>query len=459
MPTWERYLQDHHSEYVAQLLDLLRIPSISALPEHAGDVQRAAEWVARRLAAAGLEGAQVMPTGGHPVVYAEWLHAPGKPTILIYGHFDVQPADPLELWTTPPFEPTIRDGRVYARGASDNKGNLLLSIIAVEALRRTAGVLPVNVKYLAEGQEEIGSPQLPAFVAAHKELLACDMILNADSGQFSETEPALSLGLRGVCAIEIDVYGAKSDLHSGSFGGTVANPLHVLAELLASLHAPDGQISVDGFYDDVVTLTPEERAQIAAVPFDEADFKAQIGVEELFGEPGYSPLERTWIRPTLEINGMWGGFTGEGTKTVLPKEAHAKISCRLVPNQDPARIRQLLQAHIAKHAPRGVRVVARPGSALAYPYQVSRDHPGNVAARAVLTEVYGREPYHVRGGGSVPVCETFLRHLGAYTIGFGFGLLDEQVHAPNEFFRLASFERGQVAFAKLLENLGEAKAA
>ena len=456
MATWETYLQQHRARFLDELFDLLRIPSVSALPAHADDVQRAAAWVAERLSAAVLEGAQVMPTGGHPVVYAEWLHAPGQPTALIYGHFDVQPVDPVALWTTPPFEPTVREGRIYARGASDNKGGFFISLLAAEALLKTTGALPVNVKFLVEGQEEIGSPQLPEFVAAHKDLLACDLVINADGGQWSETEPALLLGLRGICALYIDVTGPSSDVHSGVFGGSIANPLHALAELLASLHLPDGQVAVAGFYDDVAALTPAERAAIAAVPIDEDAYKAQLGVTELFGEPGYSTWERTWVRPTLEINGMWGGFQGEGTKTVLPSDAHAKITCRLVPNQDPKRILALLQDHVARHAPRGVRVTATPGSSMAYPYLVPAGHPGNQAAREVLTELYGREPYQAREGGSVPICEVFQRHLGAYSIMFGFGLHDENLHGPNEFFRLSSFDRGQVAHGRLLEKLGEA---
>jgi acetylornithine deacetylase/succinyl-diaminopimelate desuccinylase-like protein len=454
VPEWETYLQENKPRFLEEYLELLRIPSISAQPENAADVARAAEWVARRLSDAGLEGARVMPTGGHPVVYAEWLHAPGKPTVLIYGHLDVQPVDPLHLWTTPPFEPAIREGRVYARGASDNKGNLLPAILAVEALLATAGELPVSCKFLVEGQEEIGSPQLPGWVAAHKDLLACDLALNSDGSQWTETEPALLTGLRGICGLEIDIEGARSDLHSGGYGGSIQNPLHALAELLASMHTPQGRVAVAGFYDDVEPLTDPVRTRIAAVPFDDAEYKARIGVDELFGEPGYTTLERRWVRPTLEVNGLWGGFQGEGIKTVLPNEAHAKITCRLVPNQEPKKTAGLLVAHIEAHKPRGVRVTARPEASAARPYRVPADHPGNQAARAVLARLYGREPYHIMMGGSVPVCGILLEHLGAYAISFGFGLNDEQVHAPNEFHRLASFERAQRAYCLLLEELG-----
>jgi acetylornithine deacetylase/succinyl-diaminopimelate desuccinylase-like protein len=454
MAQWEPYLKDHQSEFVEQLLAFCRIPSISALPDHAGDVERAAEWTAQRLWDAGIENVQVMRTGGHPVVYGDWLHAPGKTTVLLYGHFDVQPTDPEALWTTPPFKPTIRDGRVYARGVSDNKSGVLITILAVEALLKTAGALPVNVKFCFEGQEEIGSPQIPAFVDAHKSLLACDMVLNSDGGQYSETDPALLISLRGACGVQIDVTGPKADQHSGVVGGAIQNPLNALAEIIASMHTPDGKIAVQGFYDDVVEASPKERARIAAIPADDEAAKRQLGVDELFGEPGYTTTERTWIRPTLDVNGIWGGFQGEGTKTVIAREGHAKITCRLVPNQTPRKIVDLLEAHVNKHTPKGVKAVTQKLSIGALPYQVPTDHPGNVAAAAVLKELYGKDPYYGGMGGSVPITEVFLRYLGAHTVSFGFTLTDEQVHAPNEFFRLSSFERGQKAFCLLLERLG-----
>lgn len=356
MPAWEAYLAANRPKFLDGLLEFLRIPSVSALPDRADDVQRAARWVADRLQSAGVEGVRILPTGGHPVVYGEWLHAPDKPTILIYGHFDTQPADPLELWTSPPFEPAIRDGRVYARGASDDKGNMLAPILAVEAMLQADGALPVNVKFFFEGQEEIGSPQLPAFVAAHRELLACDLAVSADSVQWAEDQPAILVGLRGTCAIQIDVYGARTDLHSGLYGGLVANPIHALISLLASMRDTEGRILVEGFYDRVVTLSAEERAAIAAVPFDEAAYRDQLGVSALVGEPGYTPRERNWVRPTLEVNGIWGGFQGEGVKTVLPNEAHAKITCRLVPNQEPEQIVQALVSHVERQDTPGVRV-------------------------------------------------------------------------------------------------------
>jgi acetylornithine deacetylase/succinyl-diaminopimelate desuccinylase-like protein len=450
---WQSYLSEHQDRFVSELLDFLRIPSISSLPEHAGDVKHAAEWVAQRMEAAGIEHVQVMPTGGHPVVYGDWMHALGQPTILIYGHFDVQPVDPLHLWTSPPFEPAIRDGRVYARGASDDKGNMLVPILAVEALLRSMGGLPVNIKFCLEGQEEIGSPQLPVFLAAHHNLFACDLALSADSGQWTDDQPALLLGLKGLCAVQVDVIGAESDLHSGLYGGSIQNPIHALVRLLDSLRSPEGKILVDGFYDDVAPLSAEDRAAIAAIPFDEAEYTTQIGVPGVFGEPGYSTRERAWARPTLEVNGIWGGFQGEGVKTVLPNTAHAKITCRLVANQEPDCIAKRIIAHVERHAPPGVTVHAYQQDSRAMPYLMSTDHPGNTAAAAVLTELYGKSPYYIRLGGSVPILPLFLQHLGVYTVSFGFALNDERFHAPNEFYRLKNFERGQQAYCMLLQRL------
>lgn len=454
MSTWQSYLDAHDARFTAELLDFLRIPSISAIPEHAPDVQRAAEWVAARVQAAGLEHIAILSTGGHPVVYADWLHAPGKPTVLIYGHFDVQPIDPVELWRHPPFEPHIEDGRVYARGASDDKGNMLVPILALEALLKSGGRLPVNVKLFFEGQEEIGSPQIGAFLPQHKERFACDLVLSADGGQFSETEPIILVGLRGICGLQIDVRAAAIDLHSGMYGGMVMNPIHALVMLLASMRANDGVITVEGFYDQVRPLSAAERAKIAAVPFEPEATKQELQVPALFGEAGFTPLEASWARPTLEVNGIWGGFQDAGTKTVLPSEAHAKITCRLVADQDPEQVLALLRAHIERHSPPGVTVSVTPLDSHAYPYLAPDDFIGNQVAREVLRDMYGCEPYEVRSGGSIPVCTLFAQHLGAYTASFGFGLPDERIHSPDEFFRLASFRKGQAAYCRLLERLG-----
>lgn len=455
MTAWKNYLEANQDRYLKELLEFLSIPSISSLKEYKADVAKAGEWVAARLQAAGIENVQVLPTGGHPVVYGDWMHAPDKPTVLIYGHFDTQPVDPLELWTQPPFEPALKDNRVYARGASDDKGNMLAPILTVEALLSCESRLPVNVKCFFEGQEEIGSPQLPEFISANRQRLACDLILSADGGQWDEDQPALMIGLRGLCNLQIDVRAARSDTHSGTFGGTIMNPIHALVRLIDTMHTPQGAIAVEGFYDAVRPLTEPEQDQLAEIPFDEADYKAELGVDALFGEPGYSTYERAWIRPTLEVNGIWGGFQGEGVKTVLPGSAHAKISCRLVPDQDPAQILKLLTTHIEKHTPPGVKVALDLNPSTADPYLIPFDHPGNQAAADVHKELFGKEPYYARMGGSIPVCGIFLKELGAYTVNFAFGLKDENVHGPDEFFRLKSFSRAQLAYGMLLEQLSK----
>ncbi len=455
MNAFRSYLDRNQDRFLEELLDFLRIPSISALPERAEDVARAAEWVAQRLNSAGAENVEVLPTGGHPVVYGDWLHAEGKPTILIYGHFDVQPVDPVELWTHPPFEPTVVDGRVYARGASDDKGNMLAPILAVEALLQSEGAAPVNLKFCFEGQEEIGSPQIPEFMPAHVERFASDLAVSADGGQYSETEPVLLMSLRGICGVQIDVHGASTDLHSGLHGGRIQNPIHALTQILSSLRRADGTVAVEGFYDDVVELSPAKRAAIAQVPFDGDQYLREVGLDEAFGEPGYTNRERGWVRPTLEMNGIWGGFQEDGIKTVLPNAAHAKITCRLVADQDPERVIKLLEEHIAQQAPPGVRVEVNPLSIRGQPYSIAADHWGNRAAAAVLTEFYGREPYQTRSGGSIPITGVFQEQLGIDTIGFGFGIEDENFHAPDEFFRLASFRKSQQAYVRLLEELGK----
>ncbi len=453
MANWETYLNDHQSQYLEELTEFLRIPSISSLPEHAEDIRKAADWVVARLKRAGIDNIQILETGGHPVVFGEKIKSPDKPTVMIYGHFDVQPVDPLDLWTTPPFEPRVEDGRIYARGAADDKGNMLIPILAAEAVLKTQGELPVNLKFFFEGQEEIGSPQLGETIPKYKDLLACDLILSADGGQWKEDQPALIVGLRGLCAVQIDVQAASQDSHSGQWGGTFLNPIHALTRIITSMRSPDGKILVDGFFDAVQPLTDTDRAQIAEIPYDEEEYKSKLGVAELYGEPGFSTYERVWTRPTLDVNGIWGGFQGEGLKTVIPSKAHAKISCRLVPDQDPATIQQLLIGHVEKHAPSGVTVSAYPIAGKADPYRVPPDHPGNQAAFSVLKAIYGKNPYYGRMGGTIPVLSELLKNLQAYTVNFAFGLNDECVHAPNEFFRLSSFVKGQRAYCMLLEEL------
>jgi len=455
MGSWQGYLDAHRDGAIEDLVDFLRIPSISALPQHADDVITAANWVAERLAQAGMEHTAVMPTGGHPVVYADWLHAEDAPTIMIYGHFDVQPVDPVNEWEHPPFEPTIEGDRVYARGASDDKGNLLAPILALEAMLTSEGALPVNVKCLFEGQEEIGSPQLGTFVEAHASLLACDAILNADAGQFSATQPAMGMALRGLCGVQIDVDGPNSDLHSGSYGGAVQNPIHALVDLLDAMRDEDGRVLVEGFYDDVLPLTPKDRRDIAAVPWDEQTYMDDLGVDALWGESGFTPRERAWARPTLEINGITGGFQGEGTKTVLPRTASCKITCRLVSDQDGEKIIEAITSFVQAHCPPGVRATVTSFGSGAKPYHVPNDLPVVQTLAGVLCEMYGREPFYTRSGGSIGTCAILLDVLGAYTISFGFGLPDERYHAPNEFYRLSSFFRGQTAYCMALETLAQ----
>jgi acetylornithine deacetylase/succinyl-diaminopimelate desuccinylase-like protein len=452
---WEDYLNANDERFVEELMEFLRIESISSLPAHKGAVEDAARWVAARLHRAGIENSCVLPTGGHPVVYGDWLHAEGRPTVLIYGHFDTQPVDPLDRWTQPPFDPQIREARVYARGASDDKGNMLIPILAVEALLNTRRQLPLNLKFLFEGQEEIGSPQLPAFIHDQRERLACDLVVSADGGQWAEGQPALHISLRGLCALEVALTGARQDLHSGSYGGAILNPIQALCDLLAGLHDEQGRVTVEGFYDAVRPLDAVTIDRMRTIPFDAEAFKAGIGVSALSGEGDYTTYERLWTRPTLEINGIWGGFQGEGTKTVLPSQAHAKITCRLVADQDPTEICRRVETHLIETAPPAVTVTVKPEESHAWPYQISPDHPGNQAAAAVHRRLFGRDPYIVGMGGSIPVCGIFLRALSAYTVNFAFGLKDENVHAPDEFFRLSSFRLGQRAYVHLLDELSQ----
>jgi acetylornithine deacetylase/succinyl-diaminopimelate desuccinylase-like protein len=454
MTDWNEFLKENTPGYLEELMEFLRIPSISSLTEHAADVNRAAEWVAGRLKKAGIEDVQILPTEGHPVVYGQWLHASDRPTIMIYGHFDTQPVDPLELWSHPPFEPVVKEERIYARGASDDKGNMLIPILAAEAMLKTRGSLPVNVKFFFEGQEEIGSPQMPDFISDRRDLLACDMVLSSDGGQWTEDQPALNVGRRGLCALQIDIQSAAHDVHSGTYGGTFQNPIHALTEILSSMRDSRGKILVDGFYDAVRDLSDAERTQIAEIPYDESEYQQELGVDQLYGEAGYSTYERAWVRPTLEVNGIWGGFQGEGIKTVIPSQAHAKITCRLVPDQDPDQIVELIASHVARYAPVGAKASVKKLAGSADPFIIPYDHRGNQAARVVLKELYGKEPYAARTGGTIPVCGLLLKFLGAHLVNFAFGLEDENLHAPDEFFRISSFKRGLRAYGMILEELG-----
>ena len=448
------FLRDLQATVLSELVEFAAIPSVSTDPARASDVQAAASWVAGKLAAAGRFSVRTIPTSRNPVVYGEWLGAPGKLTALVYGHYDVQPVDPVEKWRTPPFTPSVRDGRLYARGVSDDKGPMLIPIKVAEAFFAVAGALPINIKCMFEGEEEIGSPSLDSFIAEHKELLAADVVLSADGAMWRIDEPSLTVSSRGLVGLEITLTAASKDLHSGRHGGSVANPLHAIAQLIASLHEPNGRVAVAGFYDLVRELTRSERAAIATLPFDERRYLAEVGAPAPFGEPGYSTLERQWTRPTLEVNGMWGGYQGPGEKTVIPSEAHAKITCRLVPDQDPDEIMTLVRRHLEAHLPPGSRLSISLGDHGARPAHIDADHFALKAADAALREVYGVQPLVVRSGGTVPISELFQRHMGLSTVFFSFSTADEDYHAPNEFFRIHRLNEGLEAWARYWTILG-----
>lgn len=447
------YAHDNRDEAVEQLKEFLRIPSVSALGEHRGDMARAAAWLRDELVRIGMEKVEISPTAGHPVVYAEWLHAAGAPTVLLYGHYDVQPADPLDLWETQPFEPTERDGNLYARGAADDKGQLFLHVKALEALMQTTGRLPVNVRCLFEGEEEVGGPNLDAWIAANQERLRADVAVISDSHIMSESQPTIVYGLRGLSYLEIHLTSAKSDLHSGTYGGAIHNPIQALVEILAQLHDANGTITVPGFYDRVRALEAEERAELARIPYDEATLLHETGAAQAWGEKEYTIVERTSARPTLEFNGIWGGFAGEGPKTVLPARAGAKISMRLVPDQDPQEIADLVKAHLTRLAPPTVRVevieLHHGWGAI-----VPRDIPPMRAASEAYEEVFGTRPIFVREGGSIPVVATLQKTLGIHTVLMGFGLPDDNLHAPNEKFNLSMFHRGVETAILFYEKMG-----
>lgn len=448
-------LVEEHDRVLEELIEFASIPSVSTDPAHAADVVRAAEWVAAKLASVGQISVRTIPTAGNPVVYGEWLSAPGKLTVLVYGHYDVQPEDPIDKWQSPPFEPTLRDGRLYARGVSDDKGPMLIPIAVARAFFDDARRLPINVKFMFEGEEEIGSPSLDAFIAQHKDLLAADVVLSADGAMWRIDEPSLTVASRGLASLEITLSAASKDLHSGRHGGAIANPLHGMARLIATLHDEHGRVAVAGFYDSVHELTSEERAAIAAFPFSDAAYLEQLGAPATHGEPGYHTLERLWTRPTLEVNGMWGGYQGPGRKTVIPGEAHAKISCRLVPNQDPAEIVALVSKHLERHVPAGTRLSIAKGNHGARAAHIATDHFALSAANDALQAVYGVKPLVVRMGGTVPISELFQRHMGLSTVFFSFSTADEDYHAPNEFFRIHRLHEGLTAWAHLWTILGE----
>ena len=451
-----QYVQARRGDFAESLKGLLRIPSISTKPEHKADMARAAEWLVNRMQAIGLGHAEVLPTNGHPVVYADWLHAPGKPTVLIYGHYDVQPPEPLDLWTSGPFEPTVRDGKLYARGAVDDKGQVCMHLGALEAHLKTQGTLPINIKLLIEGEEEIGSPNLDPFIKQQLGRLAADVVVISDTAMLAKGWPGITVGLRGLVAFQIDMQGAKSDLHSGGFGGAVENPGFALAQLLARLKDAKGRITIPGLYDDVRRLSPSERRQLAKLPFREKAFLAGVGAPRLHGEEGFTTLERLWARPTLEVNGFLSGFTGTGSKTVLPSRAMAKVSMRLVPNQDPNKIARAFMQYVRRLAPKTVYTTVTEISGRGAPWLVSPDDPALQALARAIQKGFGKRPVYTRTGGTIPIVPTLAKLLKAPCLLMGIGLPDENAHAPNENLDLDNFHQGMLSAAYLhLELAGE----
>ncbi|CAI6082996.1 Succinyl-diaminopimelate desuccinylase [Paenibacillus sp. JJ-100] len=448
----QAYLEQNRDKHLAELKEWLSIPSISAISEHKVDVNRAAQWAADALIRAGMENVEVIQTAGHPIVYGDHLHAPGKPTALIYGHYDVQPVDPLNLWETPPFEPTIRDGKLYARGATDDKGQIFIHIKAVEALLAENKELPINVKFCIEGEEEISSPNLPIYLNDNTDKLRADMVLISDTSLLEKGKPAISTGLRGLCSMHVDLFTANTDLHSGSFGGGVPNALHTLVSLLASLHDDQGRVSVDGFYDGVLPLSPEMREEFVKQGFNEEQLRQDLGLEQLYGEEGYSFVERVGARPTLELNGVWGGFQGEGSKTVIPKEAHAKITCRLVANQDPQHVLDSIEAHLRAHVQPGATLQIKQIEK-AFAFNTDPSDPILQKAADAYEKVYGVRALFTKDGGSIPIVEKLSRVLGVPAVLMGFGLPDENLHAPNEHFNLENFDKGLLTVVEFMKSL------
>jgi acetylornithine deacetylase/succinyl-diaminopimelate desuccinylase-like protein len=437
---WKEFQQKNKDRFLNELIELLRIPSVSARSEHKNDMQKCADAVKKKLMEAGVDKAEVYETAGHPIVYAEKIIDANKPTVLVYGHYDVQPPDPLELWHSGPFDPVIKDGKLFARGSADDKGQVYMHVKAMETMIATNS-LPTNIKFIIEGEEEIGSPSLATFVKEHKDLLKADVILISDTSMLSLDTPSMDVGVRGLSYIEIEVTGSNRDLHSGVYGGAVANPITILAKMIAGLHDENNHITIPGFYNDVVEVTDEERKLMAKAPFDEEEYKKDLGVKELWGEKGYTTNERTGIRPTLEINGIWGGYTAEGAKTVLPSKAHAKISCRLVPNQKTDTITTLVINHLKSIAPPtvDVNIIIHHGGE---PYITPIESKGYKAAAKAIETTFGKQPIPVHGGGSIPICALFEQELGIKIIFMGFGLDSDNLHSPNEKYELANYYKG-----------------
>lgn len=452
------YLQAHRARFLDELQEFLRIPSISTSDANKPDIENAAQYVVAQLKNAGMTRAEVYPTKGHPLVYGEWLGAPGAPTVLIYGHYDVQPADPLELWATPPFEPTIRDGKIFARGSADDKGQVFIHLKVLEAYMKTTGKLPLNVKVIVEGEEEIGSPSLAPFLVEHRAMFDCDVVLVSDTHMESVKTPSITYGLRGLTYLELTVTSTSGDLHSGTFGGAVANPIQVMAEILTKCKdAKTGKVKIPGFYDTVVPLTKKDRAELAKLPYHEKKYLKQIGAKATFGEKGYTTVERTGCRPTFEVNGIWGGHTGQGVKTVFPAQAHAKVSMRLVANQDPLKIAKLFMKYVRAIAPNTVRFDVHMYENNGHPALTPIDSAGMRAAAAAIKTVYGKLPLYTREGGSVPVVADFQHILGAEAVLLGFGLPDDNLHAPNEKLDLIQFDNGMKTATQFLTEFAAIK--
>ncbi len=440
MKNTQAFISANQDRFLAELLDFLRIPSISADPAYAGSVRNAAEWLAAKLTEAGLDQVRLEETAGFPIVYGEKMVDPAAPTILVYGHYDVQPADPLDLWESPPFEPVIKNEVIYARGACDDKGQVFMHVKAFEAML-ASGELTCNVKFMIEGEEEVGSDHLGIFVEANKDLLKADVILISDTAIIANDIPSIDVGLRGLSYMEVSVQGPNRDLHSGVYGGAVANPINILCQMIASMHDEFNHITIPGFYDGVLELSASDRAAMAQTPFDLDAYQKDLGIQSVYGEKGYSTIERASIRPTLDVNGIWGGYTGEGAKTVLPSMAYAKISMRLVPNQSSETITKLFTDHFKAIAPKGVTVTVKPhhgGEA----YIMPTDSIAYQAASEALAETFGKEPVPTRGGGSIPIVALFEKELGIKSILMGFGLDSDAIHSPNEHYGLFNFYKG-----------------
>lgn len=440
MQVWKDYQEKNKDRFLEELLALLRIPSVSARTENKNDMLTCAEAVKKSLSDAGATTATIYPTEGHPIVYGEKIIDPALPTVLVYGHYDVQPADPLELWNSGPFDPVIKDGKIYARGSADDKGQFYMHVKALETMVQT-GTLTTNIKFLIEGEEEVGSPNLATFVKANKALLDANVILISDTSMISMENPSIDIGVRGLSYIEVEVTGPNRDLHSGVYGGAVANPITMLSKMIASCHDENNHITIPGFYDDVVESSDAERAKMAEAPFDATEYAKDLGVQTLWGEKGYSSNERTGIRPTLEVNGIWGGYTGEGAKTVLPSKAFAKISCRLVPNQSSEVITEKIINYFTSIAPAGVTVKASEHHG-GEPYMTPIHSKEYQAAANAIAATFGKDPIPVRGGGSIPICALFEKELGLKIVFMGFGLDSDNLHSPNEKFDIVNFYKG-----------------